>query len=233
VFDTLIESKPQKQRTAAQTVFSLIFHGLLIAFAVKVTAGAAERLDDKEVDTTMVFLTPPKVTPPPPTPPPEDVVVSANPPPKGFQTVIAPTDIPKEIPPVNLNERALDPRDFTGKGVEGGIAAGVVGGTGPVEIGQTFLEAQVDDPPQLISAGPQRFPPAMRAAGIPGKVTMQFVVDVTWHVEPGSLKVISASHQAFVEPTKQMLLKSLFKPGKVRGEPVRVLVQQTINFAIS
>jgi outer membrane biosynthesis protein TonB len=233
VFDTLIESKPQKQRTAAQTVFSLIFHGLLIAFAVKVTAGAAERLDDKEVDTTMVFLTPPKVTPPPPTPPPEDVVVSANPPPKGFQTVIAPTDIPKEIPPVNLNERALDPRDFTGKGVEGGIAAGVVGGTGPVEIGQTFLEAQVDDPPQLISAGPQLFPPAMRAAGIPGKVTMQFVVDVTGHVEPGSLKVISASHQAFVEPTKQMLLKSLFKPGKVRGEPVRVLVQQTINFAIS
>jgi hypothetical protein len=91
----------------------------------------------------------------------------------------------------------------------------------------------VDDPPQMISSGPQLFPPAMKAAGIPGKVTMQFVVDVTGHVEPGSLKVIAASHQAFVEPTKQMLLKSLFKPGKVRGEPVRVLVQQVINFAIS
>jgi hypothetical protein len=197
-----------------------------------VTAGAAERLNEAPTDTTLVFLQPPKETPPPEKPP-EDVVVSANPPPKGFQTVIAPTDIPKEIPPVNLNERALDPRDFTGKGVEGGIASGIVGGTGPVEIGQTFLEAQVDDPPQLISAGPQLFPPAMRAAGIPGKVTMQFVVDVTGHVEPGSLKVISASHQAFVEPTKQMLLKSLFKPGKVRGEAVRVLVQQTINFALS
>jgi hypothetical protein len=36
-----------------------------------------------------------------------------------------------------------------------------------------------------------------------------------------------------VEPTKQMLLKSLFKPGKVRGQAVRVLVQQVINFTLS
>lgn len=231
MFEILIESKPQKQKTAGQTVFSLIIHALLIAVAVKVTAGAAERVVDALADTTMVFLEAPKETPPPVTPPP-DQVVQANPPPKGFQTVIAPTDIPKEIPPVNLNERALDPRDFTGKGVEGGIAAGVVGGTGPV-IGETFLEAQVDDPPQLISSGPQLFPPAMRAAGIPGKVTMQFVVDVTGHVEPNSLRVLSTSHQAFVEPTKQMLLKSLFKPGKVHGQAVRVLVQQVINFTLS
>ncbi|MEP7324923.1 MAG: energy transducer TonB [Gemmatimonadota bacterium] len=231
MFDTLIESKPKKQRTAGQTVFSLVIHALLIAAAVKVTAGAAEKVSDALADTTMVFLEPPKDTPPPVTPPP-DQIVAVNPPPKGFQTVIAPTDIPKEIPPVDLNQRALDPRDFTGKGVEGGIAAGVVGGTGPV-IGETFLEAQVDDPPQLISSGPQLFPPAMRAAGIPGKVTMQFVVDVTGHVEPGSLKVLSSSHPAFVEPTKQMLLKSLFKPGKVHGEAVRVLVQQVINFTLS
>ncbi len=233
MFDTLIESKPKKQRTAGQTVFSLIVHGLLIAGAVKVTAGAAEAALNAPKDTTLVFLEAPKATPPPPEPPPEDQVVSANPPPKGFQTIVAPEQIPTEIPPVNLSERALDPRDFTGKGVEGGIAAGVVGGTGPVEIGQTFLEAQVDDPPQLISAGPQLFPPAMRAAGIAGKVTMQFIVDVTGHVEPNSLKTLSSSHPAFVEPAKQMLLKSLYKPGKVKGEPVRVLVQQVINFTLT
>lgn len=232
MFDTLIESKPKKQKTAGQTVFSLIIHGLLIAGAIKVTSGAAERVEEMLADTTMVFLTPPEATPPPPEPPPEDVVVSANPPPKGFQTIVAPQEIPTEIPPVNLNERALDPRDFTGKGVEGGIAAGVVGGTGPVEIGQTFLEAQVDDPPLLIQQGPQVFPPAMRTAQIAGKVTMQYIVDVTGHVEPSSFKVLATTHQAFVEPTKQMLLKSLFKPGKVKGTPVRVLVQQVINFTI-
>ena len=233
MFDTLIESKPKRERSVGQTVFSLVIHGLLIAGAVKVTAGAAERVDEMLNDTTSFVLIPPEATPPPPEPPPEDVVVSANPPPKGFQTIVAPAEIPTEIPPVNLSERALDPRDFTGKGVEGGIAAGVVGGTGPVEIGQTFLEAQDDDPPQMIQQGPQIFPPSMTSAGIPGRVTMQYIVDVTGHVEPSSFKVLSTTHQAFVEPTKQMLLKSVFKPGKVKGTPVRVLVQQVINFTIT
>ena len=90
----------------------------------------------------MVFLKPP---PPPPPPPPEapppDAIVTANPPPQGFQTVIPPTDIPKEIPPVDLNQK-FNAADFSGKGVEGGVAAGVVGGTGPVDTqAETYLEA--------------------------------------------------------------------------------------------
>ena len=233
MFDTLIESKPKKQRTAGQAAFSLFFHAALIYGAVKVTANAAQQVQAILQDTTMVFLEPPKETPPPPEQPPPDVVVSANPPPKGFQTIVTPTEIPREIPPVNLNDRPLDPRDFTGKGVEGGIAQGVVGGTGPVEIGETYLEAQVDDPPQLISAGPQLYPPAMRAAQIPGVVAMQFVVDTLGRVEPNSMRVLSSTNKAFEEPTRQMLLKSLYKPGKVRGTPVRVLVQQKINFTLS
>ena len=232
MFENLIESKQKSQKTMGQTVLSILLHGLLIFGAVKATQGVAETIKNRPVDTTMVFLKPPEPPKPPPEQPPPDVIVAANPPPKGFQTIVAPQEIPTEIPPVNLNERALDPRDFTGKGVEGGIAAGVVGGTGPVEIGQTFLEAQVDDPPLLIQPGPQVFPPAMKTAGIPGKVTMQYIVDVTGHVEPSSFKVLATTHQAFVEPTKQMLLKSLFKPGKVKGTPVRVLVQQVINFTI-
>ena len=61
--------------------------------------------------------------------------------------MVAPTDIPKDIPPIDLNEKPFDPKDFTGKGVEGGIATGVVGGVGPVT-GEVFLEAQLDDPVQ-------------------------------------------------------------------------------------
>ena len=231
MFETLIESKPKKQKNLGQTLFSLVFHGLLIFGAVKVTAHAAEQVQELLKDTTMVFLEPPKETPPPPEVPP-DQVIAANPPPKGFQTIITPTEIPTEIPPVNLNERPLDPRDFTGKGVEGGIGSGVTGGTGPVDIGQTFLEAQVDDPPQLISPGPLLYPPAMKAAGIPGKVTLQFIVETTGRVEPGSVRVLSSTHRAFEEPAKQVIMKSVYKPGKVRGEPVRVLVQQTINFTL-
>ena len=107
-------------------------HAAVIFAAVKVTTGAAEGIKKIVADTTMVFLKPPPPPPPPPDQPPPDVIVSQNPPPKGFQTVVAPTDIPKDIPPIDLDEKPFDPKDFTGKGVEGGIAAGIVGGTGPV-----------------------------------------------------------------------------------------------------
>jgi len=228
VFDTLIESKRKKTKSTSQTVVSLAVHGVLIFAAVKATSGAAETLKEVLQDTTMVFLEPPKATPPPP--PPAAVVV-ANPPPQRFKTVVPPENIPTEIPPVNLNER-FDPKDFTGKGVEGGIAAGVAGGTGPVPTvaGEVLTVAQVDDPPVAVSFPQPRYPPVMQQAGIPGRVEIQFIVDTTGHMEPNSLKIISSTNKAFEEPAKEALLKALFKPGKSRGTPVRVLVQQIISF---
>ena len=234
MFENLIESKPQKKRSLGQTLTSLVVHAAVIFAAVKVTAGAAETIKEIVADTTMVFLKPPPPPPPPPPDqPPPDVIVSANPPPKGFQTVVAPTDIPKDIPPVDLNEKPFDPRDFTGKGVEGGIAAGIVGGTGPVEVsGEVFLEAQLDDPVQPISIPTPRYPPVLQSAGIAGRVELQYVVDTTGHAEPNSFKVLKTTHPAFVEPAKEAITKGVFKPAKFKGQPVRQLVQQAISFKV-
>jgi len=228
VFEVLVESKPKKQRTAGQFVVSMIVHGLVITGAVVATKGAAEVVANKIADTTMVFLEPPKPEAPPPDQPPPDAIVSANPPPKGFQTVVAVQDIPTEIPPINLNER-FDPKDFTGTGVQGGVAVGVVGGTGPVT-GDTYLEAQVDDPPELISAGPRRYPPVLERAGIGGSVTAEFVIDTTGHPEANEFRVINTTNPAFNEPAKEMIMKSVFRPGRVRGQAVRVRVQQRVSF---
>src|SRR5919108_1089708 len=193
VFENLIESKQKNQRTLGQTALSVLVHGLIIVAAVKATQGVAEPIKNRPVDTTMVFLKPPEPAKPPPEQPPPDVVVAANPPPKGFQTVVAPTDIPKDIPPVDLNEKPFDPRDFTGKGVEGGIATGIVGGTGPVDAG-VFLEAQLDDPVQPISIPTPRYPPVLQSAGIAGAVDLQYIVDTTGHAEPNSFKVMKTTH---------------------------------------
>jgi protein TonB len=232
VFDNLLESKPKKKRTFGQTVLSFVLHGLIAFGAVKATQGVAEAAKDATPDTTMVFLKPPPPPPPPPPDqPPPEVVVSQNPPPKGFQTVVAPTDIPKEIPPINLKEKAFDPKDFTGKGVEGGVATGVVGGTGPVT-GEVFLEAQLDDPVQPISIPTPRYPPVLQSAGIAGAVDLQYVVDTTGHTEPGSFKVLKTTHPAFVEPAKEAILKGVFKPAKFKGQAVRQLVQQRISFKV-
>jgi TonB family protein len=227
VFEILVESKPAKQRSTGQFVVSVIVHGLVITGAVMATKGAAEVVRERLQDTTLVFLAPPKPEAPPEAPPPE-AIVSANPPPRGFQTVVAVQDIPTEIPPINLNER-FDPKDFTGTGVAGGVAVGVVGGTGPVT-GETYLEAQVDDPPDLISAGPRRYPPVLERAGIGGRVVAQFVIDTTGHPEAAGFRVLSTTNPAFNEPAREMIMKSVFRPGRVRGQAVRVQVQQAVSF---
>jgi periplasmic protein TonB len=229
VFENLIESKPKAKKSIGQTFVSLLVHAAVIFAAVKVTTGAAETIKDIVADTTMVFLKPPPPPPPPPDQPPPDVVVAANPPPKGFQTVVAPTDIPKDIPPIDLDEKPFDPSDFTGKGVEGGIGSGVEGGTGPVT-GEVFLEAQLDDPVQVISQPQPRYPPVLASAGITGRVEVQFIVDTTGHTEASSFKVMKTSHPAFAEPAKETILKSVFKPARFKGRPVRQLVQQAIAF---
>ncbi|MBA3659873.1 MAG: TonB family protein [Gemmatimonadales bacterium] len=234
MFENLIESQAKGQRTIGQSVLSLIVHGGLIAGAVYATQGVAETIRDRPIDTTMVFLKPP---PPPPPPPPDmpkpEVVIAANPPPKGFQTVVAPIDIPKDIPPIDLNEKPFDPKDFTGKGVEGGKSTGIVGGTGPVEVkGEVFLEAQIDDPVQPISIPTPRYPPVLQSAGIAGSVDLQYIVDTTGHAEAASFKVIKATHPAFTEPAKEAIGKGVFKPAKLKGQPVRQLVQQRISFRV-
>lgn len=234
MFENLIESKQKRFQSTKQTVVSALLHVVVIFAAVKATTGAAETLRDIIQDTTLVFLKPPEPPPPPPPePPPPDAIVTANPPPQGFQTVVPPTDIPKEIPPVNLNEK-FDAKDFSGKGVEGGIAAGIVGGTGPVDTqAETYLEAEVDDPVNPINIPKPRYPPVMQQAGIAGSVDVQYVVDTTGHAERSSWKVLRSTNKAFEEPAREAIMKGVFKPARIRGKAVRQLVQQKISFNLS
>lgn len=230
MFENLIESKKPKSKTFAQQATSLVLHLVIGYAAVRATAGAAETMKAIIQDTTMVFLKPPEPPPPPKVEIPPEAIVTANPPPMGFQTVMPPTEIPKEIPPVNLSER-FNAADFSGKGVEGGIAAGIVGGTGPVT-GETFLEAQVDDPVQQINIPRPRYPPVLQSAGIAGSVDVQYVVDTTGHAEPASWRVMKSTNKQFEEPAREAIMKGVFKPARIKGQAVRQLVQQRIAFNI-
>jgi protein TonB len=154
-----------------------------------------------------------------------------DPPPRGFQTVDAPIDIPSEIPPIDLSER-FDPRDFSGVGQEGGVFSGVEGGTGPVDLTQTFMEAAVDEPPERLSGPSPRYPEMLRQAGIEGSVVLEFVIDTTGRVEESSIKINQSTNRAFEGPARDVIRRSLYRPGRVRGQAVRVLVQQSISFSI-
>jgi protein TonB len=236
VFDNLVESNRSGRRDVKGTIMgmfgSTVFQAIVMTAAVYATMGVAQEVTGEvDIDTLMIQLDEPEEQQeeqPEEEPPP--VVTSLNPPPKGFQVLTAPVDIPTEIPPVNLEQR-FDPRDYSGVGVEGGVFQGVEGGTGPVvDLAQVFAEAVVDEVPERISCPPVDYPRMMQQANIEGQVLLQFVVETDGHVKDENIEILSSSHRAFEGPAKDMISKCLFRPGRVRASPVRVLVQMPIVF---
>jgi TonB family protein len=79
------------------------------------------------------------------------------------------------------------------------------------------------------------YPAVMKSAGIPGKVSLQFVVNTDGRVDASTVKVMSSSHKAFEDPARQVIVSPActFKTGTSRGQPVRVLVQQSVAFKLA
>ena len=109
---------------------------------------------------------------------------------------------------------------------------GVVGGTGPIDLSQTFLEAVVDEKPERLSGPPPRYPEMLRQAGVEGIVLLEFVIDTSGRVPEESVKILQSTNRAFEAPARNVIVRSLYRAGRVRGVPVRVLVQQQIGFTI-
>lgn len=233
MFDNLVVSNPRKKKVGERlpsALLSLVLHTGLIYWAITATMIGDTGEGDAPADTTLVFLQEEQEEEPEPEP--EQPIARLNPPPMGFQIMTAPIVIPTEIPPIDLNQR-FDPRDFSGVGIEGGIFEGVVGGTGPVDLNQMFVEAMVDERPENISCPPLNYPELLRQAGIEGTVLIQAVIDTTGHVEPGSIQILSSDHAQFERPARSLLQRCIYRPGRIRGRPVRVLVQQPITFTIT
>lgn len=235
MFNNLIESKPVKQKSFAASIFSTVFHVAVIGASIYATANAGMEQEDEivqKIDFVEVKTDeppPPKEEPPPPPP---DAVV-APPPPKGFQVLAAPVSIPDVIPEIDLSKALTNEADFSGKGVAGGVASGVVGGTGPVNVDQTYFDFQVEKPvaPLPGGAGP-RYPDILRSGGVEGEVLAQFVVDTTGRVESGSFKVLRSSHAMFEAAVRSALPNMRFLPAEVGGRKVKQLVQQPFVFAL-
>lgn len=220
MFDNLIESnrKADKKRVAGIGLVSLAVHSTLIGAAVYATLGATEANTNVVMDTTLVYLNQQQQQEEQPKPVQLDVQL------KGFQTVFAPTDIPTDIPPINLQEK-FDPRDYSGSGVEGGIGTGV-------SSGEVFAEALVDERPEPLSFVLE-YPPLLKQAGIEGSVLLEFVVDTMGRAEPRTIKVIQSPNAEFERSARQGVTRMLFRPGRVHGRAVRVLVRLPVHFKLN
>lgn len=236
MLENLIESgrKRNLRETVTNSTASIIFHAIMVTFAVYATLNAGNVVQERVQQRTVVIQEQKQEEKKPDEPPPERQVAVVDAPPKGFQTLSIPTNIPVDIPPPSANTR-FDAADFSGVGVEGGVARGVEGGTGPVVTDQPYLEAVVEERPE-VQAGTciaPRYPEILRQAGIEGRVLIEFVIDTLGRAERSGLRVINSAHQLFEAPAREAVMSCRFRPGRIQGRAVRVRVQQPINFTIA
>ncbi|HUF64671.1 MAG TPA: TonB family protein [Gemmatimonadaceae bacterium] len=267
MFTTLIESKPKKDRRPAGTIASVVLHLGILVLAVAATANARiesekareEKLNYVEVKKEEIKQEEPKPKEPEPPKPkkPEPVKKAPTPPkappaprveapapPKGFQVVQAPINVPVSIPKVDLSAAMTNEADFSGKGVAGGTSKGVTGGTGdadskgtqagPTLSTQPYLEFQVEEAASPSGGNPSpQYPSSERQTGVTGRVVVQFVVAANGRVEPGSIKILQSTNSAFAAAVRDVLPRHRFSPAKIGGRPVRQVVQQPFVFKLN
>lgn len=87
----------------------------------------------------------------------------------------------------------------------------------------------VDQPPEHLSAPGVEWPTGIDS----GSVVVAFVIDTTGRVEPASIRVVESTHPELLEPVRKMLIESIYRPGRVREIPVRVLVVEEVAFVVA
>jgi TonB family protein len=213
--------KTEKKKAVGVGATSLALHAVLIGGAVYATLSARPADTAVRMDTTVVLLTPEQQRSAPPPP------AQLDEPLRGFQTVTVPTQLPTSMPKVDLQQR-FDPKDYSGIGVEGGRANGVVPSGNEV-----YTEALVEERPALLSAPPAPYPDLLKQAGIHGRVLLRAIVDTTGRVEPSSVEIAMSPNPAFDVPAREWILKALFRPARLHGRAVRVHITQPLDYSIT
>ncbi len=260
MLNTLLESKPHKQRAAGGTIFSIVLHSAIIFFAVYATARAGVAKDNEKREQKVNFVAMKKEPPPPPEvkkepPPPPKVkkpVTEHNPPPlppappeeaappKGFKVLEAPVNVPVELPKIDLSAKVTNEGDFTGKGVAGGSASGKEGSSGEKEGGKAainpdkpYMDYQVEKQVEPISGTQVEYPESLRSSNIEGEVQAQFVVNENGRVESGTFKVLNNANPAFVSAVRRALPGMRFSAAQIGGTKVSQVVQQSFVFKLN
>ena len=255
----LLESKPDKKgRSVSGALFSIILHVSIIFLAVFATARAGIRKAEKPKEEKVNFVAVKKDEPPPPKkeiekpkpeppkpkkapapPKVEQPKVAAPAPPQGFKVVTAPVSVPTAMPAIDLSKAITNEADFSGKGVAGGSASGVKGGTGDEnstgkDAGEEhkgpYMEFQVEKVVEKIGGDAPEYPQALRDQGVEGKVLAQFVVGENGRYQGGTLKILDSSNPAFTAAVKDALPRMRFSAAQIGGKKVAQLVQMPFQF---
>ena len=93
---------------------------------------------------------------------------------------------------------------------------------------RVFGMTELDERPEIVLAPPLRYP----EGGSDGVVVVRLVIDSAGNPEPSTLLVTRGSDSVLVAAARAMVLKTLFRPGRVRGRVVQALVDIPVEFSV-
>ena len=104
----------------------------------------------------------------------------------------------------------------------------------PVVQGErVYSEDSVTERPALVAHPPIKYPDSLKAAGVGGHVVIEAIIDTTGHAEPASVRIVSSSLAAFESPSREVVLASTYRPGRLDGRAVAVRVRIPLNFSVA
>ncbi len=224
MFEVLVESGGQGRAGIGPRVTSFVVHGGLVALAA---AGVSR--------SNVASLTKPAAVPIP-------IYVETAVPTRAQAgggasipgTIIGPAltvpvDVPSTIPPLGVPIPATrlgpSPQDLAGRQLFGGGPE-----TTAVDPAQVLLAGEVDEPVTVLVPARLVYPAQLAAAGVSGEVRLEFVVDTAGRCEPLTVRVLASSDRGFEASAKEAVCGTVYRPGKVRGQAVRQLVQQKVAY---
>ena len=95
-----------------------------------------------------------------------------------------------------------------------------------------YSESDVEEKPVRDSSPMLVYPRLLREAEIEGVVVVEAIIDTLGRAEPTSLRVVQTANPGFNESAKDNVLDTRFRPGRVHGKAVRVLVRLPIRFRL-
>jgi protein TonB len=231
MFTTLVESRATRSRNTKGTLASVLLHGVIIASAVSLTMATKGDARPPVEMHDIIY----KVPVVPESPKVEHVVAppqhqSTTTP---FRTIIIPTDIPKALPPIELNAPEVPAEVFRIGGHEP-VSPYAPAAKGSYVPGSVVSSDAVERVPSLIgNARAPRYPDALRQSNIDGRVAVRFVVDTLGRAEMDGVEIVETSHPLFAEAVKNALAFYRFTPGEVNGRKVRTMVQIPFTFSLT
>lgn len=253
MFNKLVASEGRKKTgfwSPQNIVISILLHVVIVGGALAAGVGDTsmsrkreELVEFVDIEEEKPAEPEPEQEPEPPPPPPEP---SAPPPvAKGFQTLVPPVEPPPTIAAPNPNDQAVNVEDFSGIGKEGGVAKGVEQGvqqstvqrTTPPDEGTYELSAveqmpSVSNTQEFMRQLERNYPPLLRDARVAGTVQVRFRVNEDGRVDAESITISSSTHEQFNDPTIRAVRALRFRPARVNNRPVKVWVEQPIQWTV-